>query len=252
MKGSKNLTVYENLDTSFVNLGALLRYLQQREFNGRVEVDMGDYRAEVRLRQGERPLCKELDTATGREGTGEAAMQRLIVRSLDAGGRISVYGEEEGAEEVADERARQAGEAVDDNLSDAERDMQGMLRVGADLVAAIERAAQATGANFSALFRAARLELADDYSFLDPNAGLFEYVTGQVELRANPGQRAFVSGLSEALRRVVERLSTGGHSSSMRERVAIELAVVARRRGPQLKHFGFMSQLDRIAGTRVV
>lgn len=249
MNGSKNLTVYENLDTSFVNLGALLRYLQQRDFSGRVVVDMGDYRAEVRLRMAERPLCRELDTVTGREGTGEAAMQRLLVRSLDAGGRISVYGE--GAEEPEDEPPAHVAED-DSHLSDEERDFQGMLRAGADLVAAIERAAQSTGANFSILFRLARMELADDYSFLDPNAGLFEYANNEIELHANPSQRAFVSGLCEALRRVVERLAQGTRATSLRERIALELAVVARRRGPQLKHFGFISQLDRIAGTRVI
>ncbi|MCA1557793.1 MAG: hypothetical protein LC731_04540, partial [Acidobacteria bacterium] len=91
MSRSKNFAVYENLNTSFVNLGALLRYLHERNFSGRVRVDLGDYRAEIRLRAGERPLCRELDTMTGREGVGEAAMQRLLVRSLDAGGRISVY-----------------------------------------------------------------------------------------------------------------------------------------------------------------
>ena len=94
MSRSNNFTVYENLDTSFVNLGALLRYLQQRDFTGRVRLDMGDYKAEIRLRAGERPHCREHDTATGREAEGDAALQRLLVRAMDAGGVISVYREE--------------------------------------------------------------------------------------------------------------------------------------------------------------
>jgi hypothetical protein len=264
MSRSKNFAVYENLDTSFVNLGALLRYLQQRDFRGRVRVDMGDYRAEVTLRAGERPSCRELDVTTGREGEGDAALQRLLVRSMEAGGVINVYSEEAQAGEhaafedaallspslnaTADKGAEEAGR----ELSDEEIEWQGLLRAGADLIASIERASRSTGANFDAIFHAVRLELADDYSFLDPNAGGFEYVNNELKLRANPSPRAFVSGLCETLRRVVERLSVGNRGASVRERVALELAVLARRRARQLTAFDIMPQLDRIAGTRVI
>jgi hypothetical protein len=262
MSRSKNFSVYENLDTSFVNLGALLRYLQQRDFRGRVLVDMGDYKAEVLLRAGERPICKERDTTSGREGEGEAALQRLLVRAMDAGGIISVYREEERAVDAAafeepaasrqQARADLSAEDDDRELSDQGFDWEGFLRTSADLIAAIERAVQSTGANFHAMFRMARLELADDYLFLDPNDGRFEYANSEIELHSSPSPRAFVSGLSEALRRVVERLAAGKRAMSVRERVALELAVLVRRRGRQLDHFGFMPQLNRIAGTRVI
>jgi hypothetical protein len=257
MSRSKNFTVYENLDTSFINVGALLRYLQQRDFNGRLHVDMGDYQAEVRLRAGERPHCREQDTTTGRKAEGDAALQRLLVRVLDAGGVINVYSEEGEAsafeEWPASRQAANAGAAdAGRELSEQEFDWQMLLRASADLIAAIERAARSGGANFDAIFRMVRLELADDYSFLDPNSGSFKYVNNEVELLSSPSPRTFISGLSEALRRVVERLATGTRSASIRERVALELAVLARRKGRQLEHFGFMSQLDRIAGTTVI
>ncbi|HEX8173829.1 MAG TPA: hypothetical protein VF543_01795 [Pyrinomonadaceae bacterium] len=247
MSRSKNFTVYENLDTSFVNLGALLRYLQQMDFTGRVSVDLGDYKGEIRLRAGERPLCRERDMATGREAEGEAAMQRMLVRALEAGGIIGVYAEDEG---TAFEESGEPDAGTE--LPEQEFDWQGLLRTSADLIAAVERAARSAGANFDAMFRAARLELADDYEFLDPGGGRFQYANNEVELHSSPSPRAFVSGICESLRRVVERLAAGGRSTSVRERVALELAVLARRRGRQLEYFGLMPQLDRIAGTRVI
>lgn len=259
MSRSKNFTIYENLDTSFVNLGALLRYLQQRDFTGRVEVDMGDYKAEVLLRRGERPLCREQDTTTGREAEGEAALQRLLVRALDAGGVLSVY--REGGEGVnfsgpstarSQAAAASAAEGVGAGASEQEFDWHGLLRTSADLIAAVERAARSAGADFDAVFRLSRLELADDYSFLDPNGSSFQYESNEIELLSSPSPRAFVSGLCEAMRRVVEKLATGSRAAGTRERVALELAVLARRRGRQLEYFGFMPQLDRIAGTRVI
>lgn len=258
MSRSKNFTLYENLDTSFVNLGALLRYLQQRDFTGRIEVEMGDYRAEVLLRRGEPPVCREQDTTTGRRAEGEAALQRLLVRALDAGGEISVYSEEGAG--IGSEKSASAGLHTDagtegvaaEESSGEEFDWQGLLRTSADLIAAVERAARSTGASFDVMFRLSRLELADDYSFLDPNDGSFQYQRNEIELLSSPNPRVFVSGLCEAMRRVVEKLATGPRAASIRERVALELAVLARRRGRQLEYFGFLPQLDRIAGARVI
>lgn len=259
MSRSTEFSVYENLDTAFVNLGALVRYLQERNFTGRVQVEMSDYAAEIRLRAGEHPHVRELDRVTGREAEGEAALQRLFVRAQDAGGRISVYPASESAVEEEDRRAlrERAGAAppVEDArqaVADEQIDWRGLLRTCAELIAAVERAARSFGLNFEQLFRMAQMELADDYAFLDPGAGAFAYAGGEIELHANPGQRAFVSGICELLRRVVERMAQGARASTLRERVALELAVLVRRRQRQLKEFGITAQLDRIAGTRVV
>jgi hypothetical protein len=73
-----------------------------------------------------------------------------------------------------------------------------------------------------------------------------------VQLHVKPSENAYVSGISEALRRVVNKISTGARAQSVRERVALELAVLSRRRQSQLAKFKFTPQLDRIAGTRVL
>ncbi|HYJ45542.1 MAG TPA: hypothetical protein VEV81_02940, partial [Pyrinomonadaceae bacterium] len=125
-------------------------------------------------------------------------------------------------------------------------------RLSGELIGTIERAALSVGADFTGLLRAVRLEMADDFSFLDPAAGRFDYAGGIVELRANPSVTAYVSSLCEMMRRVVERMATGPRRSTLRERVALELAVLARRRQSQLARFKFTPQLDRIAGTRVL
>ena len=54
------------------------------------------------------------------------------------------------------------------------------------------------------------------------------------------------------MRRVVNKLARGPRGGSMRERVALELAVTARRRQADLKRYGLTPLLDRIAGTRVL
>jgi flagellar hook-length control protein FliK len=266
MHGSaKSRPVYEKLDTAYVNLAALLRYLQQHNFAGRVHVELDEYEADVILSaQGEIDV-RETDRAMGREARGEAALQRLIVRAMAAGGLISVY--EDAEEEVersnqpsttsetgAAQEASARVEDVEDSSPEEEEevDWQALLRLSGELIGAVERASLGVGADFFTAFHLARLEAADDFSFLDPSAGRFEYAYSVVRLHAEPSARAFTSGIGTCLHLTVEKLAAGERGGSVRERVALELAVLARRRQAELKLFGLTPQLERIAGTRVL
>jgi hypothetical protein len=249
--------VPKNLDTAYVSLGAFIRYLQGRGFGGRVHLELDDYEADIFFKANEPPRVRETNHATTRTDEGEAALHRLLVRASEPGGLISVY--EEGEEETpivpyppSTSRDVEPPREELTGVSSEEIDRAEMVRLSGELIATVERAALSTGADFQSLFRTVRLGMADDYSFLDPATGRFEYSNGAVRLHAMPAANAYVSGISEALRRIVNKISTGPRAQSVRERVALELAVLARRRRPQLTHFKFTSQLDRIAGTRVL
>jgi hypothetical protein len=86
-----NRPIHENLDTSFVNLSALIRFLRRRNFVGKVNVQLNNYEAEVVLDEGNRLKVREHDQSAGRIAEGEEALQRLLVRSREAGGTINVY-----------------------------------------------------------------------------------------------------------------------------------------------------------------
>jgi len=265
--------VHENLDTAFVNLAALLRYLQARKFTGHIHVELDEYDADVFLNADAVPRVRETDHASGRTAEDDAALQRLLVRAREAGGIVSVY--EETAAEMADntnsanvstnekvaylDAARASAKTVvSDVATDEAESWNELARVSGELIAAVGRAAAITGADFNAYFREMRLALADDYPFLDPALRNFEYSgDGVIELRAGKLEaRVYVSGITECLRRVVDRLATQSRDNnggkSVRERVALELAVLVRRRQTALARTQFIPQLDRIAGTRVL
>lgn len=87
--------LYKNLDTGFVNLSALLRYLRQRGFIGLVRVDIKEYRAEISFDEARKVRMREFvggaPKAPERSGEGSGALQRLLISARDAGGSISVY-----------------------------------------------------------------------------------------------------------------------------------------------------------------
>ena len=251
--------MHQHMDTAYVSLAALLRYLQQRDFAGRVHVELIEYEADVYLNAQDAPRIREFNHATGHEAEGEEALQRLLLLAIEPGGLVSVYEGENDSPDGANmplplpALGMEFGGESDSDSSPEEQEWHDLLRMSGELIAAIERASLSVGADFEALFRVARLELSDDYSFLDPLTECFEYVSGGlVRLHALPSPETYVASICECLRRVVSRMSTGERGGRLRERVALELAILARRRQSQLNRFKFIQQFDRIAGTRVL
>lgn len=319
---SKSRVVYENLDTTFVNIWALLRKLTQRGFIGRVHVELENYTADVFLTGSSTPLVHEVDRAAGTDTLEEAALHRLVLRVRETPGIISVFegpdeavaghgtetletkaAESESAQEgglsqtktdqAHDEDAgkelRTLGSASDQPIRTAEMktpalsksvmtaddrdavtvsfpveaeaqtkqpmdeiEWGAIVKAGGELIGGVERALTGTGADFVSYFDRVRLELADDYVFLDPMGGEFRYSNSVVTLSGEVPAGPYVIGLSEALRRVVESVATGDRARRVRERVALELFSVARKRREILDRSGFLAQLDRIAGTKVL
>ena len=247
---------FETLDTSYVSLSALIRYLRQRQFCGRLRVVLDEYEAEVVLHGSSDPKVRERDYASGREAEGEDAFERLLVRAREPGGLITVYNETD-HKSVSQEKtespvvkAEPSAQRLRSDGTDTIGQSTSLLPPAGALIAAVERAVQTTGLEFADLFRLSRIEVGDDYSFLDPTLGGFEYANGEVRLSSRPSRTVFVSGLSEALRRVVSKTASQSKDERFREMVAVELAVAARRNVNGLGEFA--SRLEQIAGTSIL
>jgi hypothetical protein len=126
------------------------------------------------------------------------------------------------------------------------------ISLGGELIGAVERGIKASGEDFGSIFYAVRLELADDYAYLDPLSNALTYSNGTVSLTQDVPETVYVSGLSEALRRTVDRVASGDRARRVRERIALELLGVARKRREAIEYSRFGLQLDRIAGTKVI
>jgi hypothetical protein len=252
----KSRSVHKNLNTAYINLSALVRQLQGRKFDGRVHVKLDEYTADIILSPGGEPRVRETDKITGRQTEGRDALERLFVRAEQPGGLINVYEnvaeEAHGENELLAIAKSIASESKRSEPSDEENEWVELIQLSGELIATVERAALSMGADFTSIFRAVRLEMADDFPFLDPSDGHFDYASGIVEFRAQPSVSTYVSSVAEAMRRVANKIAVGTRRATIRERIALELAVLARRRPSQLAKFKFTPQLDRIAGTRVL
>jgi hypothetical protein len=106
----KHRPIHENLDTSFINLSALIRYLRRRGFAGKIHVEMSGYEANIYLSEPNQLKAVEHDQIAGRIAEGEEALQRILIRSREPGGVVNVYQEIEETEVVAEPLAKIAAE----------------------------------------------------------------------------------------------------------------------------------------------
>lgn len=83
--------VHQNLDTSFVNLSAMIKYLRRRQFAGIVRVRLNNYEAEIHITDENQLKVSEQDHLSGRVSEGEEALQRILIRSREPGGIVNVF-----------------------------------------------------------------------------------------------------------------------------------------------------------------
>ena len=260
--GARGRAVHQNLDTSYVNLAALVRHLQQRDFVGRVHVELDEYDADIFLAARERPRVRERDHVTGRVAEGESALQRVLVRASQPGGLVSVFAGETAPTDAEDwagpfpparasERDAAVSGAGDGARTREETDRRNVLQLGGELIGSVERAvSSASGVEFAADFRDARAELSARFPFLASLAACVEEVEGEARLARGVAVEDFVAGVCEALRLVVERAAAREGGGGVRREVARELAALEERRPRALARFRFTQQLERIAGLR--
>lgn len=321
----KNRLLYENLDTSFVNLAALVRYLRAQSFAGNVRVELGEYEGEIVLTAENQLQAREHDRASGRIAEGEEALQRLLIRARAPGGKINVYQTIiEDAPVLTNEKAAATVSPVDDgdeNISleipDAnppvrifqqpvslpemphfdenqingnrkaeavahhqtileaqasfkspdfpfeftnrfeakarqnqlsETDWQTLLRLTAELLRAIDDSLAKNNLNFAAAFQKSCAESASDYPFLNPNAGIFAYQNGQVEMREQVNAKLFAAGVNETLRRILEKLAANPKFAEAYRDAAQDILALVRKNKHSYEEFFITPQLEKILG----
>ena len=86
----KDRQFFENLDTSFIKLEALVRYLRRRSFIGTINVKYTGYIGEITFTSENKLRVTEQDQIAGRVTGGQMAFKSIIARSGEPGGIINV------------------------------------------------------------------------------------------------------------------------------------------------------------------
>lgn len=276
----KNRPIHENLDTSFVNLSALVKYLRRQQFVGNVRVELGGYAADIVLTAENGLKVREHDQITGRIAEGEEALQRLLIRAREPGGLIHVY---QTVEETAKPAPVIEEKPVATNLPQNEKvtkdapkpslklpkfpfelsnrvearakqtnlapnEWQTLLDLTGELLRTIDKSLAEANLNFSTAFEKARLEISADYPFLSPISGVFDYKNGKVSMEEQVSPTLFVASINETLRRILEKLGKNQKFLDVHRNTTQKILALIKTRKSLYDKFSITPQLEKIVG----
>lgn len=174
------------------------------------------------------PLSFDIETSPGDDGTPLEILTSDF-RSLVTGDLI-----------FQPNASTNDGDMVTDDLK----------RLMGEIARTIEEAAQSVGRHdgFSMSLRASQLKVADRYRFLDPFAGEFEYLSGEIVFVGNTTAEEFVEGFSEALKLAIQSVSEStAFSERFRAYVAEDLKRLLARDPEEFENAG----LDHVIQTLI-
>lgn len=124
------------------------------------------------------------------------------------------------------------------------RELTGLLSA---VVAAVERGMTVAGrgSSFPTALRAGLLAVTERYPFLDPFAAEFEYHDHEIVFVGSAQPNEFVSGLTEALRQMVEDLIYSSNGR-VRDYIAEELRKVEREHEADMRRFNLGNLTEQI------
>lgn len=300
----KNRPIHENLDTSFVNLSALVKYLRRRQFVGSVRVELSGYYADIILTADNQLNVREQDRITGRISEGEEALQRILIRAREPGGIIHVFQkveetensvaakteqtlEENGLKNQKKEgkmsnqtvQAETAKTSFNEKMPTAEnlpkfglklpkfpfeltnrvenkakqskispQEWQTLIDLIAEILNTLDKTLAEANLNFSSAFEKARLEISEDYPFLNPVSGIFDYQNGEISISEQISSTLFVVSINETLRRIFEKLGNNPKLTGVYRVTSQNLLTLIHQRKPLYDKFFITPELEKIVG----
>ncbi len=126
-------------------------------------------------------------------------------------------------------------------------EMRDLMQLMSQIVAAVERGMTVAGrgSSFPTALRAGLLAVTERYPFLDPFAAEFEYQDKEIVFVGTAQSGEFASGLTEALRQMVEDLIFSSNGR-VRDYIAEELRKVEREQASDIRRFNLGSLTEKI------
>lgn len=262
----KGQPIHQNLSTSFVDLSALVQHLRDMQFVGSVRVELSSYEAEIIFAPKNHVQAREYDKLIGRISQGEDALKRILTRSQEPFGRVSVV------QADAKETVKHLKKAfVDDRIVDEARrtvfgnsdrlaagvilgttwlaygsdDSKKVVELANELLASINRSFERSGISFEKAFYFACEFVSGDHVFLNPRTGVLRFDGSKISLEESIANDELFDGLIAAIHHVQNRLrESGRHKLLVSARNRIKEHIVSRR--DEYARLSILRQVERI------
>jgi hypothetical protein len=263
----KKQPIHQNLNTSFVNVGALVRYLRSLQFVGSVRIELASYEAEIVFTESNTIRAREYDHIAGRISHGEHALQRILIRAKEPHGRIGVYKATEGnsghddgsvfvdkaimsgAREMA---ANKGGTVMNTSLGHelvlSSRDSENALVLAAlsELLLVIDESLALGNLSFQAAFSVACDGIAPQFPFMQRSRAAIVYNKGEIKLNVEADVDLVSSAVFAALRPIFRRLRNEVKYTSLLSTISDRLLELSTERRIEFVNLGLMTHVENL------
>ncbi len=260
----KKQPIHQNLNTSFVNIGALVRYLRGLSFVGSIRIELASYEAEIVFTESKTVRAREYDHIAGRISHGENALQRILIRAKEPHGRIHVYkategnsGRDDGSVFVdkaimngARKLAASHGGVVvvsrnqEFVLSGREGENALVLAALSELLREIDTSLAEGKLSFPAAFRVACDEIASEFPFLQQSREALVYKKGEIALNTEADAAIVVSAVFAALQPIFKRLRSELKYQELLQILSERLLEIVTERRREFVQLGLVDHIE--------
>ena len=262
----KKQPIHQNLNTSFVNVGALVRYLRSLQFVGSIRIELASYEAEIIFTESGVVRAREYDHIAGRISHGENALQRIMIRAKESHGRIHVYKSVEGyagnddgspfvdkaimagARALAASAGGVAAQIPQTEIVLSGRDGENALVLAAlsELLREIETSLALGGLNFETAFRIACEGITPQFPFMQSCEAALVYEKGEITVNTEAEATAVVDAVFAALKPIVVRLRSEMKYAEVVRTVAERLNEISAERRSEFTQLGLIDHIERL------
>ena len=202
--------LFKSLSTHIIRLDQLLLKLKEEKFGGSIEVmTKEDHPMGVLYLERGEPLEMFITPKTGPSVFGRMSIPTFVENVAKHGAIFNVYGrrekilhEEEITEEVIKEGEVQSSIDHKEGSPEKEGDLKEILLLFERFLFNMERLVDifSSKGTFLKIFKRALIEKSEEFGFLDPFAGEFDYRDGSIRFSGEAGEKDMVNGLVGCLR----------------------------------------------------
>lgn len=262
--------IHQNLSTSFINLGAMVKFLYRLQFVGRIHLELSSYEADIVFRTSNRVHAREYDYISGRLCDGERALRNILMRAKDPNGRIHVYPEPDqavkrrgparvfvdeaivsGARKMAYGFCDTRASSVFEERSKADeaslhRDREELKELVLEILKNASVAFSKQRLDFEVLFRNACQIVSDRYPFVDPEAGKLEFFQGRLYAADSISCDELANAVSAVLAHILLRLKQSSEHHRLFDFTTHRMRLVLSRRAALLDRMLLRRQFERL------
>src|SRR4030043_412786 len=192
--------LFKGLSTDFTRLDRLLLKLREDKHNGFIEVLTKEHQAMgVLFLEGGEPVEMFTTPESGPSVFGRKSIPIFVENVIKQGAIFDVY---KSQGKILKREMDEIKEVKGKKTAERGEDMKELILILQEVVSKAEKLVDESSRRkglFHKLFRESLIERSEEYAFLDPFAGEFEFRNGTMQFTGEAGAKDFTRGIGECL-----------------------------------------------------